>query len=157
MPPPSNISGESQLIDGLCAWVEQTRGASLELPAEFSPLIESRRVLPDAGVGYLRMDPGPHTAGQVVRRFNTLRILVDSIARWSTAPAQQREPLPDYLHAQVRGLLPVSLEAALNWLRSCYAPVPNDLASALGIAAGANWAAACQQLLSPTELAADRQ
>ena len=100
------------------------------------------------------MGTGPHRAGDVIRRFIALRTLTAEIARWADLPTDGRPPLPEFLHAHSRGVLPVSLESVTAWLATCPAPVPHDVSARLSLAPGLTWGAAWQQLTAPVPQAA---
>jgi len=154
-PAVSTIRGEAKLVQRLLAFLEQTRGDALDLPAELAPLADSRFVLPTSATTCLGMGAGPHTAGQVVQRFNALGTLTTAIDTWSSQqPPEQREQLAGYLHAHVRGLLSgVSLESALAWLRPLRTPIPLEVCERLGVSVGTSWGSAVQTLLPDPALA----
>ena len=127
-------------------WVERSGGASLEMPAECEALAGSQRDIPQSTAELLRLGPGPHTVGQAVERVQGLRVLTGEIDAWSQLPAETRGNLADFLH-QCRGRLPVSLEAARDWLALCHAPIPVETADRLGLAPGTTWAAATAMIV----------
>ena len=150
----ATIRGERQLIQRLLVFLADTNGHTLDVPVEFAPLADSRFVMPTSATACLGMGVGPHTAGQVVQRFNALRVLTTAIDEWAQQPVEQRGQLADYLRCYVPGRLPaVTLDTVLKWARTLRAPVGPELAERLRVRADSTWGSAVQTLLPDPALA----
>ncbi len=143
-PPGLRVTGERTLIAQLVAWVESTRGQSLDLPPELAPLLDSHTSLPPQAGGYLRMGAGAHRVGAAIQRIQAQAALAGAIDQWSRIAPALRSPVAEHLHCNFRGQ--TRLEDASTWLRTSTIPLPADLAARLGLPAGTTWGTACQAL-----------
>lgn len=144
--PPPQIRGEQKLIQELYGWLEDTLGASLDLPADLAPLIDSRAPAASQAVGRLRL-VGAHTVGQLIAHLVALRMLTAAIIDWSAMPADH-PPLEDHLRRNLPAHLDRPIDHVLKALRNCLAPVPAGAAELLGLPTGATWGAAARVLFA---------
>lgn len=146
-PPP--IDNELGLIGQFGDWLRETQGASLDIPAELLPLLQSWRPL-NFHAGLRASDP--QTVRLAIARFIVLGVLTDALTAIATAGGSLSASDLVAFNRDVPGTIPdavahagVMFTDAAAWLAACTAPAPDAVCDVtmdgetFGIGHGTSW------------------